>query len=569
VFVRLSYPYQNRRPAMPCDVHVDVPHPPSRFRRKSIATAALGLLSVAAAQAIEIQTGNPDWTLRWDNTVKYSLMTRLKDRLPVLSEGPVATNQNDGNNNFDKGLVSNRFDLFSELDLQGPGYGARLSAAAWYDQVYNGRTDNVTMSSNHMPASEFPSETRKQMGRGGELLDAFVYANFDLGDRPAGIRVGRHTLLWGESLFFGANGIAGGQAPLDVIKLSSVPNSTFKEAALPTGKVSGQVQLTPDVSVGAYVTYEWKPTRLVPVGAYLSSSDAAGGGAERLLTPAGAFIKAPDLDAKDSGQGGLQVRFRVPAIDTDIGLYATRYHATTPSGNNTLANGVPGTPSFRPNSYRFLYHEGIRAYGVSFAKAVGIWGLAGEVSMRQNAPLNSLGQMTLPTIGVNTGLNNNTNPGYAVGETAHAQLSWIASLGPSFISKEASFVGEVAWNQVRKVTKNEQWLNPLADKSATAVRMVYSPSYRQVRPGLDLTPSIGLGYAWGKSAAVGPAFGVNKGGDISIGLAASYLGAWNFGINYVHYLGEAGPSLDAANRAQYKQALKDRNYLTFSIRTTF
>jgi len=554
---------------MPCDLHVDVPQPPSRFRRKSVAVAAMGLLSFAAAHAIEIQTGNPDWILRWDNTVKYSLMTRLKERLPVLSEGPVATNQNDGNNNFNKGLVSNRLDLFSELDLQGPGYGARLSAAAWYDQIYNGRTDNRTTSSNHTPASEFTSETRKQMGRSAELLDAFVYANFDLGDRPANIRVGRHTLLWGESLFFGANGIAGGQAPLDLIRLSSVPNSTFKEAALPTGKVSGQVQLTPDVSVGAYVTYEWKPTRLLPVGAYLSNSDAAGGGAERLFTPVGAFVKAPDMEAKDSGQGGVQVRFAVPSLETDFGLYATRYHATTPSANNTLASGVPGTPSFRPGTYRFLFHEGIRAYGASFAKTVGAWGLGGEVSLRQNAPLNSLGQMTLPSIGVNTTLNNNTNPGYAVGETVHAQLSWITSVGPSFLSNEASFTGEVAWNKRKKVTRNEQWLNPLADKSATAMRMVFSPSYRQVVPGLDLTPSVGLGYAWGKSSAVGPGFGVNKGGDLSLGLAGSYLGKWNFGINYVHYLGEAGPSLDAANRAQYKQSLKDRNYLTVSVRTTF
>jgi Protein of unknown function (DUF1302) len=557
---------------MPSAAHADVPHPPSRFRRTTIA-AALGLLNVAAAQAIEIDTGNPDWTLRWDNTVRYSLMTRLKDQLPSLSTTPAPqlANQNDGNNNFNKGLVSNRLDLFTELDLQGKSMGARLSAAAWYDDVYNGRTDNTSFTSNHRPASEFPSQTRKTMGRDGELLDAFVYANLELGERPASIRVGRHTLLWGESLFFGANGIAGGQAPLDIVKLTSVPNSTFKEVARPTGKVSGQIQVTPEVAVGAYVTYDWQASRIPPVGSYLSSGDPAGDGAERLLAgaPGVEFKKAPDLEAKDSGQGGLQVRFSVPSIDTDFGLYATRYHATTPSNINTQANGVPGTPSFAPSSYRFLYHEGVRAYGASFAKTVGAWGLAGEVSLRQNTPLASSGQTTLPAIRVNTGLNNNSNPGYAVGETLHAQLSWLASLGPSFISQEASFAGEVAWNQRRKVTKNEKMLNPNADKSASALRMVYSPSYRQVLPGLDLTPSIGLGYAFGKSSAVGPGFGVDKGGDISLGLAATYLGSWNFGINYVHYLGEAAPGLDAANNAQYKQALKDRNYLTLTVRTTF
>jgi hypothetical protein len=130
-------------------------------------------------------------------------------------------------------------------------------------------------------------------------------------------------------------------------------------------------------------------------------------------------------------------------------------------------------------------------------------------------------------------------------------------------------VGEVAWNTRLKVTRNEQMLNPNADKSAVATRMVFSPSYRQVLPGLDLSPSIGLGYTKGKSSAVGPGFGVDGGGDISLGLNAVYLGSWNLGVNYVHFLGKAAPTLDANNNAVYQQALKDRNYLTVSLRTTF
>lgn len=549
----------NARPAAPRRTH----------GRRTLTPLLLALLAAPAAQAIEIDTGNPDWTLRWDNTVKYSLMQRLKDASPTLSaQVPLTVNQDDGDNNFKKGLVSNRLDLLTELDLAGPGYGARLSGAAWYDSVYNGKTDNAGFTANHRPGTAFAPETRDLMGRKGELLDAFVYGKFDLGDRPASARLGRHTLLWGESLFFGANGIAGGQAPLDLIKLLSVPNATFKEVARPTGKLSGQVQLTPDVSLGAYLAYEWEKTRLMPAGAYLSSSDSLGPGAERILAgPTASFERQPDLDAKDSGQGGVQLRFRAPSLDTDFGLYAIRYHATTPSNINTVLNGVP--PALVPSSYRWMYHEGVRAFGASFAKSVGEWGLAGEVSVRQNTPLASSGQASLATIRVNTGLNNNSNPGYAVGETAHAQVSWIASLGPSFLSREASFVGEVAWNTRLKVTRNEQMLNPNADKSAVATRMVFSPSYRQVLPGLDLSPSIGLGYTKGKSSAVGPGFGVDGGGDLSLGLNAVYLGSWNLAINYVHFLGKAAPTLDAANNAVYRQALKDRNYLTVSLRTTF
>ncbi|HEU0201719.1 MAG TPA: DUF1302 domain-containing protein [Burkholderiaceae bacterium] len=540
----------------------------TRFTLKPLALLIPAALATNAS-AFQIDTGNPDFKLRWDNTVKYSLAGRVKERSPALASNPPLTvNQDDGDNNFSRGLVSNRLDLFSELDASYRNFGARVSGAAWYDTVYNSDTDNRTTTANHVPASEFPEETRKLMGRKAEVLDAFVFGKLDFGERSATFRLGRHTLLWGESLFFGANGIAGGQAPLDLIKLLSVPNSTFKEIARPTGKLSGQVQLSPDVSIGAYVPYEWEKTRLIPVGAYLSTSDTLGPGKERILAgPTAAFAALPDLEAKDSGQGGGQVRFRVNAIDTDFGLYAIRYHATAPSNINTTLTGVP--PAVVPSTFRWMYHEGIKAYGASFAKAIQEWSLAGEVSYRKNTPLASSGQTTLSTIGVNAGLNNNTNPGYAVGESAHAQISWLASLGPSFISNEASFLGEIAWNRRTKVTRNERMLNPNADRDAVGLRMVYSPSYRQVAPGLDLTPSLGVGYTAGKSSAVGPGFGVDNGGDVNIGLGGVYLGTWNFNLSYVHFYGPEAPTLDAANNAQFKQALKDRNFVTFSVRTTF
>lgn len=550
---------------------------PIACRLRPIAAAAFAATLAGGAQAFEIDTGNPDFKLRWDNTLKYSAAARIAKRSPGLSQtvfGPTGVvgannlNQDDGDNNFSRGIVSNRLDLLSELDASYGNVGGRLSAAAWYDAYYNRGNQNTSFTANHAPGNEFPTETRDIMGRKAELLDAFVFGKFQLGDLPATVRLGRHTLLWGESLFFGSNGIAGGMAPLDLPKLLSVPNSQFKEIARPTGKLSGQVQLSSDLVFGAYVAYEWEKTRLMPVGAYLSASDSLGPGAERINAgPTGVLLRNGDLDARDSGQYGVQLRWHVDAIDTDLGFYAIRYHANGPSNIWTTLNGAP--PALTASSYRWVYHEGIRAFGVSFARTIDEWGLAGEASIRQNTPLASSGQSVIPAIGVGVAFDNRDNPGYAVGETAHLQLSWIASLGSSVVSREASFVGEIAWNQRTKVTKNEAMLNPNADKSATAMRIVYAPSYRQVCPGLDLTPSVGLGYAWGKSSAVGPAFGVDKGGDINVGLGAVYLGTWNANLSYVHFLGREAPTLDNRNNAQYQQALKDRNFVTFSLRTTF
>lgn len=552
------------------------------WMRRLTAVGATSIM-VSGAQAMELDTGNPDVNARWDNTVKYSNAFRVKGASPALAStrfgptgivGPNNSNQDDGDNNFGKGLVSNRIDLFSEFDLQSQNYGLRLSGAAWYDSVYNGSTDNTGHTSNHIPANAFPDETKKTMGRDAELLDAFVWGRFDVANKPVTVRLGRHTLLWGETLFFGANGIAGGQAPLDLVKLQSVPNSQFKEIARPTGKLSGQVQLSDSVSLGGYLGYEWEKTRLMPVGAYLSTTDTLGPGAERINAgPTGVFVKQDDLRARNRGEGGVQLRWNAATIETDFGLYAIRYNATGPSSIYTTLNGFPPGPSGPGNltasSYRWVYHEGIRAYGLSAAKTVGAWSLAGEASIRQNAPLASTGQTVLPAIGVGVNYDNRKNPGYAVGETAHLNFSWLASLGPSFIAQEASFLGEIAWNTRTKVTRNAQALNPNADKSATAVRMVYAPSYRQALPGLDLTPSVGLGYTWGSSSAVGNAFGPDKGGDFNIGVSGTYLGKWIASLNYVHYLGPIGGSTDNNSNVQFKQALKDRNFVTFSLRTTF
>lgn len=160
----------------------------------------------------------------------------------------------DGDRNFKRGLVSNRVDLFSEFDIAYKNMGLRLSGAAWYDDVYNRGNDNrsATVNSASVPAGRFTSGTRDMMGRKAELLDAFVYFNSDeMSETPFTVRVGRHSVLYGETLFFGANGIAGTQAPIDTIKLLSVPGSQFKEIIRPVGQVSTQIQLSSSFSLGS------------------------------------------------------------------------------------------------------------------------------------------------------------------------------------------------------------------------------------------------------------------------------------------------------------------------------
>jgi hypothetical protein len=179
--------------------------------------------------------------------------------------------------------------------------------------------------------------TEELHGRKAELLDAFAFGKVNLGDRPLTFRVGKHTMLWGESLFFGANGIANGQASIDVIKAVSVPNTQFKELVRPVEQISAQVQVTPRFTLGAYYQWRWDKTRLPAVGSYFSFIDfVPADGSERLIVGEAAapfqdevaFFHGNDLEAKNDGQGGIQARFRFNEVD--FGLYAIRYHEKAP-----------------------------------------------------------------------------------------------------------------------------------------------------------------------------------------------------------------------------------------------
>lgn len=542
-------------------------------------TLALVLVSGAPlARAVDFKTGNPDFKIRWDNTVKYSAGLRLKGQdAALVNTMPQTLNQDDGDRAFDKGLMQNRFDLLSEIDVQYKGFGARASASGWYDFVYNTGNDNgsvYTVNSVSKPAGEFTTATRDLSGRKVELLDAFVFANVHAGDMSGSFKVGRHALQWGESLFFGANGVAGTMAPTDVTKLLGVPNAQFKEIITPVNQISAQWQFTPKFTVGAYYQLEWRRSRLPASGSYYSFIDILDEGGERLVTgephfpflAPPAFYRGQDLDAKDGGQYGIQARIR--AGETDLGLYFTRYNAKDPQ-IYFAPQQVPNFQTGQIGTYNLNFAQNIKSFGASVAHTFGVWSTAAEVSYRVDMPLVSDAQTVLPIPGFLA--DNDANPLYAVGDSLHAQANWLASFGPTFLAQESAFLGEVAYNREMKITKNEAAVDPNTTRDAWGFRLVYEPTYRQVFSGLDLSVPVGIGYnPKGASRVIGSFNGgVDGGGDFSLGVNGTFNGAYKFSLSWTTYLGSAGTYLDAANHFSFKQCLKDRDTLNFSVRTTF
>lgn len=541
-----------------------------RIDNKSLARAAqfssllISLpLMAPVASAFQFTIDNPDVKGYWDNTVKYSSAYRLHGQDSSLTSD---VNSDDGDRNFNKGLASNRFDLFSELGMSYQQFGFRVTGAAWYDSVYNKSNDNSSTTVNHLGQSDhFDNETEELAGRKAELLDAFVYGSSEIAGHNTSFRLGKHTLLWGQSLFFPTNGIAYGQAPIDAAKALSVPNTRAAELFKPINQLSMQFQFSDTVSMAAFYQLDWDKTRLAPSGGFFSISDVVGEGNKRIIVGQNPVIGDADgnislyrgksKDASKSGQFGLALNFTPAEGNTEYGLYAIRFNNRLPQiyayqGKNFL--GQPG----QVGEFSEVYSEGVKMLGASFSTSVGDASFGGEVSTRYDMPLRKLGPVFVD-------VDDNSRDAHALGRTVHAQLSSIYLVPRTPLWESASFVGELAWHRLLSVTDNkEQFDTKDFTDSAVGARFVLEPNYYQAAPGLDLFVPMGVGYTHGKSP-IDPAFNnynADGGGDMSIGLRAVYDNTWNGLLNYTHFYG-SGNSSDNAYR--------DRDFISFSIQRAF
>jgi len=557
---------------------------PRQLLRGTTGRASATLIMIAGftgVHAAEIDVGNPDLTVRFDNTVKYSTAARLKSVNSEVAAGPGASNPNpnldDGDRNFsNKGVISSRLDLLSELDAKYKNVGLRVSAAAWYDSVYNRRNKNdspATVNSLSAGPDEFVSATEKLHGRKAEFLDAFVYGKASFGDTNVNVRAGRFTQLYGESLFFGANGVAAAQATVDIIKLLSVPNSQFKEILRPVEQLSGSVQLSKDLSIGAYYQWKWDKARLPAAGSYFSFADFADAGGERLIfgaPPPGfggplAFFRGHDLKARDAGEFGGQVRYKL--ANYEFGLYAAQYHDKLPQFY-LRPSAAPNQATGQIGEYVLVYAEKIRAYGASVSTVIGETNVAAEVSIRKNTPLNAAGNVILDVTGTGDG---RSNPLYPIGSSFHAQVSAISVLPANALWAGASFIGEVAFNRRLSVSRNADQLDPNTDRDAAALRFVFQPEYFQVLPQVDIQVPIGIGYGIkGVSSVMRPGvFPAERGGDVSVGVNFDYAKKWTGSLSFTHYFGRTGAVVNSQLQLSGDQYLKDRDFVAFSLQRTF
>ena len=272
----------------------------ANLRRGLLASAILTGLGIAPVQAVEIDTGNEDWAVRFDNTFKFNYAQRVESANSKLAN---SWNNNDGNRNFSSGsAVSQRLDVLSELDVTyKEKAGFRVSANSWYDHAYDDvGSDNAATNqlNSGRPDSRHVSGyvDRYYNGPSAEILDAFVFGSTEIGDESLlSAKLGKHTQYWGESILAFAHGNSYGQSGLDLSKALAVPGTEAKELFIPRNQLSTSFTVSPELTLGAQYFLDWDAARLPESGTYLGFNDGLQNGGHNLSLIGGVnpFFGAP------------------------------------------------------------------------------------------------------------------------------------------------------------------------------------------------------------------------------------------------------------------------------------
>lgn len=550
-----------------------------KLRTPAIAAAVAMLSMGGSAHAFEIDTGNPDLQVRWDNTLRYNIAARVGSRDSKIGNSVLT---DEGTYSFDRGeLVANRLDLLTELDLIYKGStGFRVSAAGWFDAAYG----DSSQSNPNLPFSMIPSYANNEYsnytkrfyrGPSGEVLDAFVFANFDAGEVPVRLKAGRHTVFWGESLFLGGalHSVSYAQMPLDLQKGFATPGAEAKELFRPLNQVSGQAQLTDTVSVAAQYFLEWEPYRYPEGGTYLGPVDFAFNGPDRqFLSPALGFAtNGKPVEPRQRGEYGASLRWSPDALDGTLGFYYRRYADKLPQA--LLTQVGPGV-----SRYNLIYADEVDLFGVSLAKNIGGISVGAEISYRRNTPLNAqvlgISPTGLPARGETTGPR---------GDTWHGLVNFLGVLPSTSVFDSATWAAELTWARWDKVRSGEnlfyaegfaacngrdKW-DGCTTRNFLGAAFAFTPTWYQVMPGVDLSAPVSV--AVGLKGNAPTVFGGNQGnGNYSIGLSADVRQKYRIELKYIDYFGkyrDNGTALTTQNG--FTTLLQDRGFVSLTFKTTF
>lgn len=408
-----------------------------KFAKLPLALAIAASIS-APASAFQFYVGDLEASL--DTTLSAGASWRLEERnnnLVGVGNGGTggSINSDDGNLNFENDKTYSKIVKGStDFLITYEDYGMFARAKYWYDFELK---DENRASDYINPVREL-SANGKANASGAEILDAYVWADYWIGESPLNLRLGKQVVSWGESTFIfnGINVIN----PVDIGAIRA-PGAELKDALLPVNMIYGSLGLTDDITLEAYVQLEFEKTRIDDCGTFFSTVDYVADGCgpvyalghvsetvnkEGLGSTGGLPSQLPrlaDKEADDTDQFGVALRWYAAELnETEFGFYFLQYHNRFPLVSGRIAedsdgNGLISTAeSLDPitgAAYRVEYAEKIQMLGASFNTS-GPFGisLGGEYSLKHNFPvqLNSPDLVAAATVKVADGTDTPISP---------------------------------------------------------------------------------------------------------------------------------------------------------------
>jgi len=301
--------------------------------QKKRLAAAIPLFMAAQAQGYEFFMGEIEGSLDSQISMGSSWRTEKQDAnltLGIDAAGNTnAANNNDGDLNYEKGdAFSQVFKGSHDLQLSYQNYGAFVRGKYWYDAALEG--DSSLDDSNNNDLAKYS---------GAEILDAFVYGEFEVLDMPLDLRLGKQVVSWGESTF-----ILGGINQVNPVDVSAFrrPGAEIKEGLIPVNMAFASLGLTENLSAEAFYQLDFHKTVISSCGTYFATNDYAPEGCGPVETAVGQVDRSADVSPDSDGQFGVAFRYFSEALDTEFGFYAMNIHSRVPlvSGVNSQVNEV-------------------------------------------------------------------------------------------------------------------------------------------------------------------------------------------------------------------------------------